>query len=83
MKKVTPPPTHFPYQRTVNIEPDYIQIPYTSERVKSVFELLTEVPCIELKGDWLAEAGFAGHSFASVTVSKGRLVIEAQEQQNG
>ena len=79
MKKVTPPPAHFPYQRTVNVEPGYTQIPYTSDRVNSRFELLTEVPSIKLKGDWLAEAGFVGHTFASVTVSKGRLVIEASE----
>ena len=79
MKKVSPPPAHFPYQRPVSVDVRHSQIAYTSDRVNSVFELLADVPSMKLEGDWLEEAGFYVNSIAFVTVENGCLVIKPEE----
>ena len=79
MKKVNPPPAHFPYQRAVSVDVRHAQIAYSSERINSAFELLADVPSIKLQGDWLEEAGFYGNSMAFVTVEKGCLVVKPEE----
>lgn len=79
MKKVNPPLTNFPYQRPVSVDVRHSQIAYTSDRINSGLELLTDVPSMKLEGDWLEEAGFYGNRIAFVTVNNGCLVIKPEE----
>lgn len=79
MKKLTPPPAHFPYQRQANVCSHFEQTPYVLNNAQAPMDLLEEVPSIKLEGDWLVEAGFKCKTEVVVTVKKGRLVIEGQK----
>ena len=79
MKKLDPPPNHFPYQRPVKVRRHFEQIPYKLNSQDRIVELLEEVPSIKLEGDWLLEAGFHCKTQAMVTVKDGCLVIKPKE----
>lgn len=51
---------------------------YTS-RTSAPYAVSRAVPWVQLKGDWLAQAGFAIHAVLKVRVMRGCLVVTVED----
>lgn len=52
---------------------------YYAPRANASYSGGRPVPWVQLKGDWLAQAGFAIHTILKVRVMRGCLVVTVEE----